>query len=100
MLNGTDFKNNSLKAALGSVSNCAVTTLTGETFVFYMVNIKVSLRKFQDFYRSSIHRLERLEFKHPLYEGLVVFSGTHNLLQGSLCGQCHDTALQTFVDLE
>lgn len=38
-------------------------TLTSKTFVFYMVNIKVSLRRLQDFHKSSIHRLEGLEFQ-------------------------------------
>lgn len=57
----TDFKNNVLKAALGSFSSCEATTLTGQTFIFCMLNIKVSLKKLQDFHKSSVHRLGGLK---------------------------------------
>lgn len=57
----TDIKNNILKAALGSFSSCVNATLTGQTHIFCMLNIKVSLKKLQDFHKSSIHRLKGLK---------------------------------------
>ena len=57
----TDFKNNILKATLGHFFSCVAKTLTGQTFIFCMLNTKVSLKKRQDFHKSSIHRLEGLK---------------------------------------
>lgn len=57
----TDFKNNILKAALGSFSSSVFSTPTGQTFIFYMLNIKVFLKNLRDFHKSSIHRLEELK---------------------------------------
>lgn len=57
----TDLKNNNLKVALGSFSSCLATTLTGQTFIFCMLNVKVSVKKLQDFYKFPIHRLKGLK---------------------------------------
>lgn len=56
-----DFENNILNAALGIFSSCVATTLTGQTFIFCMLNIKASLKKLQTFQKSSIHRAEGLK---------------------------------------